>query len=257
MLPNPIFWKVHMYGVMIAVGILCGFLVLYLYSKRLSIEEKLVDFSFYNGVGAIAFGFAAAAFFQAIYNYIKNPQAGFHLGNGITFIGGLLGGAGFFLIVYFILRKKMDLHLLKILPVIPCVITVAHGFGRIGCFFAGCCYGKETDSIFGVTFPGMRHAVHPTQLYEAVFLLALFGVISYLLLKKKFYNTMPLYLVAYGVFRFLIEFLRGDDRGKFIGIFSPSQFWSLVMTIGGVAMFILFYKKFNIRKIGDEACLQK
>ncbi len=237
MLPNALFLNVHMYGIMVAVGILCCFLVLYLYAKKLSIEEKLTDFVFYNGVASILVGFGCAALFQALYNYLEHPERGFRLGGGITFIGGLLGGAGFFLIIYFLLRKRLSLHLFRILPVIPCMITVGHAFGRVGCFFAGCCYGKVSDCIFAVRFPGMTEKVHPTQLYEAVFLFVLFAVLSWLLLRKKFRYTMSIYLISYGVFRFLLEFLRGDDRGKWLGVLSPSQFWSVVMVIIGIVWF--------------------
>ena len=239
MLPNPIFLNVHMYGVMIAVGLLFAFLVLTFYSKRLSISEKLSDFVFYDGVFSVLVGFGAASLFQSLYNYMENPGNGFSFGGGITFIGGLIGGAAFFLLVYFVLRKKLNINLLEILPVIPCSITIGHAFGRVGCFFAGCCYGKESDFIFAVKFPGMTHAVHPTQLYEALFLFLLFGILSYLLLAKKYRYTMSLYLIAYGVFRFLLEFLRGDDRGTFIGILSPSQFWSAVMVLIGIGWYFL------------------
>lgn len=255
MLPNPIISigkiNVYMYGVMIAIGILGCFIVLYTYSKRFEIAEKMVDFTFYNAIGAIVAGFGAAALFQATYNYIKNPSAGFRLGSGITFIGGLIGGVGFFLIVYFLLKKKMGLRLINILPIAPCCITIAHGMGRIGCFFAGCCYGKPTNSFLGVKFPNLSEKVFPTQLYEAVFLLVLFGVLSYLLLKKDFYNTMALYLISYGTFRFLIEFLRGDNRGKLFNILSPSQFWSVVMIVFGIVLWYVFSKKYNMKKASE------
>lgn len=265
MLPDPLFLNVRMYGIMIAVGILVCFLVLYRYSRRLSLPEKLMDFVFYDGVFAIVVGFGSAALFQAVLNYREHPEQGFQFGNGITFMGGLIGGAAAFLIVYFVYgliyaarhkragagrgevmldaltHRTGSLRLWDILPVIPCCITVAHAFGRIGCFFAGCCYGKQTDSFLGVVFPERASLgkVHPTQLYEAAFLFLLFGVLTYLLLVKKYKGTMAIYLIAYAVFRFLIEYLRGDDRGAFIGPFSPSQVWSIPMLLIGVVLLIL------------------
>lgn len=243
MIPDPILqignYKVYMYGLMIAVGILVGSFVLYKYGKLKKVGEPFLDFCFFDSIGAIFFGFGAAALFQGIYNYIENPSAGFSLSGGITFIGGLLGGIIFFLAVYFLLRKKLKGRLIQAISFIPCVILVDHAFGRVGCFFAGCCYGKETDSIFGITFPGMTHAVHPTQLYEAIFLFVMFAVCSYLVLKKDFRYNMSLYLVTYGIFRFCIEFLRGDDRGKFILGISPSQFWSIIMVLAGIGSYFL------------------
>ena len=245
MLPNPLFLNVHMYGIMIAVGILFAFLVLFRYSKKLGLPGKLTDLVYYDGIVSILLGFGFAALFQATYNYIEHPENGFHLGEGITFLGGMIGGTVVYLIIWMIFRKKVPGNLYDIMPVIPCMITVGHAFGRIGCFFAGCCYGKPTDSIFGVQFPGAYFEqlgkVYPTQLYEAAFLFVLFGVLTWLLLKKKFQYTMTVYLASYGVFRFLIEFLRYDDRGQLGKLLSPSQTMSLVFL--GLAVLAFFLQR--------------
>ena len=245
MLPNSLFLNVHMYGIMIAVGILFAFLVLFRYSKKLGLPGKLTDLVYYDGIVSILLGFGFAALFQATYNYIEHPENGFHLGEGITFLGGMIGGTVVYLIIWMIFRKKVPGNLYDIMPVIPCMITVGHAFGRIGCFFAGCCYGKPTDSIFGVQFPGAYFEqlgkVHPTQLYEAAFLFVLFGVLTWLLLKKKFQYTMTVYLASYGVFRFLIEFLRYDDRGQLGKLLSPSQTMSLVFL--GLAVLAFFLQR--------------
>ena len=238
MLPNPIFWNIHMYGVMIAVGVLCCFLSLFYLTKKLKVDQRFTDFIYYNGIASIALGFGSATLFQSFYNYLANPEAGFKLG-GMTFIGGLIGGVATFLIVYAFFWKKYDTTLFDVLSIIPCPILIAHAFGRIGCFCAGCCYGKETDSIFGIKFPGMSTPVHPTMLYEAIFLFFLFAVCSFLLLKWNFKHNLSVYLIAYGIFRFLIEFIRDDDRGAFIGSLTPSQFWSLLMVIFGIGLIFL------------------
>ena len=235
-----------MYGIMIAVGILGTFITLTLGGKRLGISEKFLDFTFFCGVGSIAVGFLSASLFQAVYNYIENPEAGFRFGQSMTFMGGLIGGVACFLIVYFIARPKLQGRLIDVLSLVPCCITIAHGFGRIGCFFAGCCYGIETDSFLGVKFPHLANPVHPTQLYEAAFLFILFGVMLFLLLKFNFRHNMSVYLISYGVFRFLLEFIRGDHRGELVTGISPSQFWSIPMVLLGVALIFLlnyFQKK--------------
>ncbi len=246
MLPNPIFWNVHMYGVMIAVGILFCFVTLFLFGKKMKIEEKFLDFIFYNGIAAIVLGFGSATLFQATYNYIDNPEAGFNIGSGMTFIGGLIGGIACFMLGYFIFRKHYKTRLYQVVSIAPPCILIAHAFGRIGCFFAGCCYGKPTESFLGVKFPHLAESVHPTQLYEAAFLFILYAVCSYLYLKKDFKHNLSLYLIAYGIFRFLIEYLRGDERGELVGFISPSQFLSIFMVIGGIAFIFLirwFFKR--------------
>ena len=79
MLPDPLFLNVHMYGIMIAVGILFAFLVLFRYAKVLKLPPKLTDLVYYDGVVSILLGFGFAALFQATYNYIEHPENGFHL----------------------------------------------------------------------------------------------------------------------------------------------------------------------------------
>ncbi len=245
MLPEPIFLNVHMYGVMIAIGLLCAMLLIHPLGKRNGQNEKFLDFAFYNALFSIMAGFGSASLFQSLYDYIEDPSQGFSLGSGMTFLGGLIGGVVIFLSVYFIARPRLTGRVMTLLPFAPCIITIAHAFGRVGCFFAGCCYGKPTDSWLGVQFPRLRHPVHPTQLYEAAFLFLLFGVCMLLFLKWRFRHTMSVYLCAYGVFRFLLEFLRDDHRGSLLGnTLSPSQIWSIGMVVIGIALIIVFERFF-------------
>lgn len=246
MYTEKIFGLFTLYGLCIAVGVLCAVLILFKFAKG-KIKDSFIDFLFYNGIVAIAIGFCVATLFQDVYNYVKYPEKGFEFGTGMTFIGGLIGGVVSFLTGYFIFRKKLDGRLIDIISLLPACIIIAHAFGRIGCFFAGCCYGKPTDSFLGVTFPGMKHPVHPTQLYESAFLFVLFAVCILLYLKKGFKHNLSLYLLAYGVFRFLNEFLRGDDRGAYILGMPPSQFWSIVMVVASVAVYFLLEYAYKVR----------
>ena len=273
MLPTPIIsfnigqleFNVHMYGLMIAIGILGTFITLTLLGKKFGISESFLDFTFFTGIGAIAVGFFASSVFQAIYDYIENPAAGFNLAGGMTFIGGLIGGVATFLLIYFVARNKLRGRVIDLLPIAPCCITIAHAFGRLGCFFAGCCYGKATDSFLGVKFPheyiqdgkkvyleDLLTPVYPTQLYEAVFLFIIFGVMLFLLLKFDFKYNMSVYVISYGIFRFCIEFLRGDHRGELVAGISPSQFWSILMIVIGVAL-IFFINYFQPKRDAEKA----
>ncbi len=255
MLPDPIFLNVHMYGVMIAVGLMLAFLVLFYYGKHQHVDAGFLDFLFYNGVGSIAVGFGSAALFQAIYNYIEDPSKGFRFNGGITFLGGLIGGAACFLLVYVISKRwRKSGSLAEIFALVPCCITIAHAFGRVGCFFAGCCHGVAWNGFCAVKFPHLAYTVHPTQLYEATFLLLLFGVMSWLFLKKKFYHNMSVYLISYGIWRFCLEFIRGDHRGELVSGISPSQFWSLLMVVLGIALiFVMNYLAKRPMPIAEES----
>ena len=248
MLPEPLFWKVHMYGIMVAVGILAAFLTLFYCCKKKGIDPKFVDFLFYNSIVSVILGFGSAALFQATYDYIENPEAGFNIGGGITFIGGFIGGAAVFLILYAIFRKKYSSRLLDVLSILPVCIVFGHAFGRVGCFFAGCCYGKVTDCFLGVKFPNLPEKVHPTQLYEAAFLFILAAVMFVLVMKWGFRHNLSVYLIGYGVFRFLIEFLRDDDRGSLVAGMTPSQFWSVIMVLIGIGLIFLMIFVFPVKK---------
>lgn len=247
MYPDAIFGFIHLYGLMIAVGILACFGLLFRYGKKNKIEEKFMDFVFYTAIAAIVCGFGSASLFQSFYTYLETGK--WEWGNGITFIGGLIGGVATFLVIYFLFRKKYKTRLIDILSFIPCCILIAHAFGRVGCLFAGCCHGPKTDAWYGIYMHTSKFGyakVVPTQLFEAIFLFALFAICFLLVWKKKCRHTMSVYLIAYGIFRFCLEFVRADDRGKLLGFLSPSQFWSIAMVIAGVALiFILpiLYRK--------------
>ena len=227
----------NLYGILIGIGIICCFLVIWYFEKKDKLEKKFIDFVMFNGMAAIAIGFFFSAVFQGIYNYIENPEAGFSLTGGITFLGGLIGGIVSFLVGYLIFGRKYETKLIDILYLVPSCILVAHGFGRVGCFFAKCCYGIETTSWLGVMVHGKK--VLPTNLFEAIFLFIMFAVTFLIARKKKTPQLLTLYLFSYGVWRFIIEFYRGDYRGSFVEGISPSQFWSLLMIGLSIPVFFL------------------
>ena len=131
-------------------------------------------------------------------------------------------------------------------------IALGQSIGRLGCFAAGCCYGKPTHSFLGVTFtnPYSNQTVgvplwiplHPTQLYEAAANLVIFAILWLKLKRKKFDGQVfILYLTLYSVVRFTIEFFRGDpDRGfLFGGLLSTSQFISVILMIAAATLFFV------------------
>lgn len=265
--PDPIFYifgqGVYLYGICMAVGIIAcfGFLVFTMWYKKFS--ETSSDAILLIGVFGTGFGIFSAMLFQATYNYIANPAAGFDLGGAMTFIGGLIGGVVSFVAVWNIyvyairphtkikwLKAEMNAGLTDALPFIPIGITIAHAFGRFGCFWAGCCYGMETDAWYGLPCAGYHTGSYiPTQLFEMFFLLALGAVMAVLYFKFKFNYNFALYAVAYGIWRFLIEFVRADERGElFPGSFlSPSQIWSIAMVVIGIGY--IFIQKYWFSKL--------
>lgn len=240
MLPNIGF--IDTYSLLIFLGVIMCFVLFWLFRKKHNISEKFTYDIFLLACVAIAVGILSAVGFQLLFDAIKGEIRG----SAMTFYGGLVGGVASFIAGYFLVIKKMYKEanfLTDIMPIAPACIAVAHGFGRIGCFMAGCCYGVETTSIFGVTFPHMTHSVYPTQLFEAIFLLALAGVLFYIAIKKRTPYNLAIYLASYGVFRFLLEFLRGDDRGAFLLGLSPSQLFSVIAIASSIILVIILKRK--------------
>ena len=267
-------FQFNWYGIFIAIGVVCAVLVLYFYSKKRNVNSAFIDLMFYIGVASIAIGFFIAHVFQSFYNYLADPSNNYawHFKHaGITFLGGLLGGALFFLLAYFLVRKfskgklrdvAYSANLSKVVTVIAICIVVAHAFGRIGCFFAPCCYGAPTDFFLGYDFGvdydfelGMVVPIkrHPTMLYESFFLFVLFALMTILYYKFDYDKNLNIYFIAYGIFRFLAEYLRGDERGQFLFNLSPSQFWSIVMFLIGVALYVI---PIILRKINKKKALK-
>ncbi len=212
-------------------------------------------------------GFAALGVFAFLFNSLFHSlaQGRLRLG-GITWLGGVLGAFPLMLILIHKLCPQVKGEAVRYFHLLIPGITLAHAFGRVGCFLGGCCYGAPTESIFGVAFPagssaalqypadaGASVPVLPTQLFEAAFELLLFIVMiaAYRRLKSYFAVT---YAFSYGIFRFILELLRGDDRGKTgIGL-TPSQVMSIVLIIGGVCL--LLYQK-NIILKGVHARMER
>ena len=237
---------VTLYGICIAIGVVLCIMTLHFLGNKLKVNKQFLSLVETIAYCAILVGFFSAALFQGIYTYIDTGV--FSLNSGITFLGGLIGGVVSFIGIYLVLRKKATGRITDILPIAPCCILIAHSLGRLGCFFAGCCGGIQTDSWLGIQFPNTFYKVYPTQLFESIFLLIAFIVLSLLVYYKNFKYTFVAYLGAYGIWRFLIEFIRGDERGSFIGSISPSQFWALLMVALAIPVFFLLKYLFKGRK---------
>ncbi len=152
---------------------------------------------------------------------------------GSVFYGGLLGAMGAGCIYLKAAKLPIVTYADSIAPFVP----LFHGFARIGCFFGGCCYGIECEFGFVATgndiVPGLCGVRRfPVQLLEAAVNFLLFAVLTVLYRKRRDDwkgAFLPLYLGAYSVARFFIEFLRGDEYRGYVGVLSTSQFISLLL----------------------------
>lgn len=224
---------VHGYGLMIAIGILVAENLASRQAKKYDLDVDKIETM---ALWALFYGFLGSKLTYILLNLqtvIANPTDYFT--NGWVVYGGLVGGvlgARFYC-------KKNKLDVKRYLNLFVPVVPLAQGFGRIGCFLAGCCYGKETCSRFSVVFPQGSLApagvpLIPTQLISSAGDFLLF----YILFRNFNHgehpeDTAPLYFVLYSIGRFLVEILRGDLERGFIGHLSTSQFLAIIVGIAG------------------------
>lgn len=160
----------------------------------------------------------------------------FYLSGGFVFYGGLIAA----LISTYYWCRAFKTNLYNVASILLPVLLITAGFGRIGCSMMGCCHGKETLSPLYVMYtnseiaPNGIHLV-PTQLYEAIldFVLVIYFSVSAMRYKKE--HILDQYLIIYSVFRFIIEFYRGDAMRGFILDLSVSQWISIIILIVVIA----------------------
>ena len=189
---------------------------------------------------------------------------------GLVFYGGLI----FAILVFFIWCRVRHERMAPVADLFVTVIPLAHAFGRVGCFFYGCCYGCRSESACAVAFP--RHSpawvaqvggglipetapsalpVLPTQLFEAAAVLCLFAVLLFIFVKN--WKSRPgfttgCYFVGYACIRFGIEFLRDDMRQQ-VGALSIGQTISIgLLLLGSVFIFVslLRFRAENCKILG-------
>lgn len=241
-------FTIHGYGLMIALGIVvCVIMGTYRAKKHGYKEDAVLDIAIFS----VLAGFLGAKLLFVLVEFdrfLENPMQ--VLGSeGFVVYGGII--AGVLAAVLYCRIKKLSF--LEYFDLLAPSVSIAQGFGRIGCFLAGCCYGRETHAFWGVTFPEGSFApagvpLIPTQLLSSEGDFAITGILLlYSKHSKQKGNTGALYLLLYGIGRFLVEFLRSDDRGT-VGILSTSQF----ISIGIVLLAILMFWRNSVRKKKEE-----
>lgn len=237
--------NISLYGVMIAIGVLVFYRLSCLKIKKLFsyiTEQDLESLFCRVFLGALLGGRIFWALNEAdfgINNFFYVWQG------GLSILGAILGGLTS--LFYTIYKKRWDF---KIVSILATYAPLAQMFGRMGCFFAGCCHGKFCDNSLAVTYLNNNSLalcnvpIYPTQLYSAAFYLGLFVFLRYFVFNKNYKLVFSFYLLAMALERFLIDFLRGDRQIIKIKYFdyslSSHQYVSLLIIL--VVLLILGYQ---------------
>ena len=275
-------FAVHWYGIFIGIGFLVSFCLLLKLKKYASLTSDQI----YNiSMIALFAGVIGARIFYVVQFWEQFRGRGIlailnvHEG-GLVFYGGFILAftAECIYAKWPTVRRMLglkekkpadgaeprkDISILALLDVLGPAMALAHAFGRISCFMQGCCFGRPAPNGFplAVRFPagspaayrypsiltGGSEPVFPVQLFESAGNVLMCIVLLLLLRKRKYAGTVGgVYLILYGVMRFLIEFMRGDHTDSILGL-TPSQFIAVAIAIpGGIIVYL------TARKLGRK-----
>ncbi|MEW6367949.1 MAG: prolipoprotein diacylglyceryl transferase [Acidobacteriota bacterium] len=227
----------HTYGAILALAFLAAIVVVVMGAKREGVpEERIFDLAVYAVISALI-GAKALLVLSDLGYYTEHPGQIFsQFRSGGVFYGGFLCAGA---VSYWYLRKH-QLPIWKVGDLIAPGIAIGQAIGRLGCFAAGCCYGKPSSLPWAVTFRDvycfetvgtpLDISLHPTQLYESLAAFMLFLVLMFMRRRKTFDGQIFwLYATLYSVIRLAIEFFRNDERGFVFGLLSTSQSIALLM----------------------------
>jgi phosphatidylglycerol---prolipoprotein diacylglyceryl transferase len=243
-------FKIHTYGFLLSMAFLTGLWVIARAGEKNGIDRNLTyDLGLWLAISALA-GSKLLLILTDLSYYLANPSEVFSLSSlraGGVFYGGFITAV--LTALYF--TRRHHLSFWKVADIFSPGIALGLSIGRLGCFSAGCCWGRPTSLAWGVTFTNpysqeivgvpLNIALHPTQLYESAASFVVFLVIWQHLKKRKYDGqTFTLFLFLYSIIRFLIELFRGDeDRGIWLnGLLSTSQIISLLLL--GLAFILLW-----------------
>jgi phosphatidylglycerol---prolipoprotein diacylglyceryl transferase len=239
---------IHWYGITYLLGFLAFFAL-----GRYQIKHKtwfgwntqmLDDALFYGGLGVILGGRMGYVLFYQLGDFLQNPLDILKVWQGgMSFHGGFLG----VLIAMYFFNKKHGQPWLKIMDFVAPLVPIGLGAGRMGNFINGELVGRPTNGNFGMIFPQVDNiARHPSQLYEfALEGLVLFGILWIFSRKQRPIGAISaLFLLGYGVFRFLVEYTRQPDAH--LGLlqlgFSMGQWLCVPMIVIGIWMWRRAYR---------------
>lgn len=232
------------YGVLVALAFLVGLSATLRLSKRIGLPaEKVTNLVVYCAIA----GIAGAKVFMILFDfpdYLRDPGQIFSL-QTLQAAGVFHGGFIAALIVAVLYMRRQRLPVWQTMDAFAPGVAIGQTIGRLGCFAAGCCWGRECDLPWGVRFQSnfaapvpLDKPLHPVQLYESAADLLIFGVLYWYFHRgPRGGNVIGLYLVLYSTARFIIEFYRVHEQAL-IGPFSLTQWIALgLLLLGAIFLF--------------------
>jgi len=235
--------QIHWYGLMYLAAFVCGYFILYRQAK-LGLTpvkpEQVEDALFYTAMGVVLGGRIGYTIFYGWENLVENPLWMFKVWEGgMSFHGGFLG----VMASAYLFAKKYKISLGAYLDGLALAVPIGIGFGRLGNFIGQELWGRPTSLPWGVLFPRDASGLprHPSQLYE----MALEGIVLFVIIYAYSRKIRPdwsagaLFIFFYGLFRFLIEFVREPDVQigfDLFNVISRGQILSLPMIIAGIIL---------------------
>ena len=240
------------YGLFIAIGFLTALSFIRKEAVRRELDPGMVvDLGFLM----LLFGVVGGRVTYILINwetFLAAPLEVFQLWKGgLVFYGGFIGA----LVTALIYVRQKKMAFLPVADVFTPGLAVGHAIGRIGCFFAGCCYGRTCDLPWAITFHNplslapLDVPLHPSQLYEAGANFLVFCFLWFFRKKTKFAGQLFwLYVLLYGLMRAFLEIFRGDPRGAFWGTLSVSQGIGLALALSAAIMLTILSRRATCRK---------
>jgi phosphatidylglycerol:prolipoprotein diacylglycerol transferase len=248
----PILFKIgnvslYTYGLFVALGFLTALGLARRESHRLGVNPThILDMGFYMLIAAIV---GARLFFLAVNPDVisESPWSVFQIWKGgLVFYGGFIAA----LITAIVYVKRIKVPFFRVADIFSPGLAAGHAVGRIGCFFAGCCYGKACSLPWAVVFndpltlANRGVPLHPTQLYSVAANFAVFLVLWSFRKRTQYTGQLFwLYVLLYGLVRAFLEIFRGDPRGFIFGPVSVSQGIGLILAALAAAMLVRMRKR--------------
>lgn len=242
---------IHWYGLMYLIGFVAAWFLLKRHTQRLNAawsKDDLADLIFFAAIGVILGGRLGYIFFYNFDAFMETPTMIFKIWQGgMSFHGGFIG----VMVAVWLFGRKTNRKFFEVADLVAPITAIGLGAGRMGNFINGELWGRVTDVPWGMVFPFERAGLlprHPSQLYQFF----LEGIVLFLIL--WIYSRKPrpamavsgLFLLVYGVSRFVVEFFREpDDHLLFVAFnwMTRGQQLSIPMIVLGAGLMWLAYQR--------------